>query len=158
MVDEQAERPPRTSMGEVFQRVHKVETDLAEVRTEIAGISVSLQGQGATLARIANTLEQKSATDWKALAAWASVVLGITGLVASLILTPMRAQMQANADAIGRLNDYRIIDTRNQLDDARSQMAQAEEGGRYKERVDRNDRAIEELRSHIQSMTRREAP
>lgn len=142
MVDEQPERPPRTSMGEVFQRVHKVETELSEVRTDIAGISVNLQSQGATLARIANTLEQKSATDWKALASWATVILGIVGLVASLILSPMRAQMEANQAAIDRLADYRIVDTRNQVEDARRQIADAEERGRYKERVDQLERRL----------------
>lgn len=135
------DRPPRTSMGEVFARVHKVENELAEVREDIAGISVNLQGQGQTLSRIANTLEQRSGTDWKALASWATVVLGITGLVASLVLAPMRAQMDANRTAIDRLAEFRIIDTRNQLDDARRQVAEAEERGRYQERVDALERA-----------------
>lgn len=139
---DQHEGRGRTSMGEVFARVHKVETELAEVREDIAGISVNLQGQGATLSRIANTLEQSRGTDWKALASWATVVLGITGLVASLVLAPMRAQMDANRQAIDRLADYRIVDTRNQLDDARRQVAEAEERGRYKERVDHLEREL----------------
>lgn len=143
MVDEdQQQHRGRTSMGEVFQRVHKVETELAEVRTDIAGILVNQQGQGATLSRIANTLEQRNATDWKALASWATVILGIVGLVASLILAPMRSQMEANQAAIDRLADYRILDTRNQVEDARRQIADAEERGRYKERVDQLERRV----------------
>lgn len=150
MADEQLDRPGRTSMGEVFARVHKVENELGEVRAIIAGVEVTLQSQGATLTRIATTLEQKNSTDWKALASWATVILGIVGLVASLILAPMRSQMEANKSAIDRLAEYRILDTRNQVDDARRQLAQAEERGRYKERIDELQRQVRKLRGEQQ--------
>lgn len=143
---EQEESPPRTSTREVFARLHKVETEVGELRTVIAGVEVTLQGHGATLARIATTLEQKNSTDWKALASWATVMLGIVGLVGSLILAPMRSQMNSNAEAIGRLSDYRILDTRNQLDDARRQLLQAQQDGRYMERVDELQQQLRDLR------------
>lgn len=135
--EEQSAR--RTSMGEVFSRVHKVEAEVAEIREQLAGIMVNLQGQGTTLSRIAVTLEQRNATDWKALAAWASVILAIVGLVTSLILTPMRAQLQSMTDAMQRINDDRIAETRNQL-------AAAEQRGRYMERVERLDAELQLLR------------
>lgn len=129
MTDEQDQPRHRSSIGEVFQRVHKVENDLSELRTDLASVAQIVKGQDATLSRIATGLEQRQQTDWKALASWATVILAVGGLFASLTLAPMRTQMDAQQRSIERLADFRV-------DDARRSLQDAEERGRYKERVD----------------------
>lgn len=129
MSDDQEQPRHRSSISEVFQRVHKVENELSSLRTDLASIAQIVKGQDATLSRIATGLEQRQQTDWKALASWATVILGVGSLLASLVLAPMRAQQEAQGRAIERLSDFRVEDARRALQDAESR-------GRYKERVD----------------------
>lgn len=132
-------------MNEVFQRVNHVERELADVREEMAGFNANLASQGQTLHRIAATLEQRSGTDWKAIWSAASVVLALIALGATLILSPIRQQIESNRSATEALNQRSIVESRAQLQDARDAIRVSEEMGRYKERVDRIDREVEEL-------------
>lgn len=129
MTDEQEQPRHRSSIGEVFQRVHKVETELAEVRTDLASIAQIVKGQDATLVRIATGLELRQQTDWKALASWATVILAVGGLFASLTLAPIRADIQNLEGTVNQTLEKRVADAKSTLDSA-------EEVGRYKERVD----------------------
>lgn len=142
---EQHESQPRSNTAAIFDRVHKVEGELAEVRETLAGITVQLGGQQATLSRIAANMEARSGTDWKALASWASVIMVVVGFVGTMVLGPMRSQIESTRTTVDRLNEGRILDTRSQLNDARQELADAEQRGRYLERVDRHERAIREL-------------
>lgn len=143
---DQTEERPRSNTAAIFDRVHKVEGELAEVRETLAGITVNLQGQAATLSRIAANMEARSGTDWKALASWASVIMVVIGFVGTMVLSPMRSEMQSQRTSIDRLNEGRMIDARAQLADARQELIDAEQRGRYLERVDRQGKLIDELR------------
>jgi hypothetical protein len=84
-------------------------------------------------------LDSKSATDWKSLASWASVLLLIVTALGTVILNPMRTQMDQSAIAISRLNEQRV-------EEARGQLAQAEQRGRYLERVDQLEKKLDLVR------------
>lgn len=136
------DRPQRSSNLAVFDRISKVEGDVAQVREQIAGMNVNLTSQGQTLTRIAMTLDQRGATDWKAIWSAASVMLALIALGASLILSPIRQQMDTNRLAIDEFHEREMMDSRDQLKDS-------EERGRYKERVDRIDRELQELEDEV---------
>lgn len=148
MMAEQHESHPRSNTAAIFDRLHTVEGEVAEVREQLAGITVNLQGQAATLSRIAANMEARSGTDWKALASWASVIMVIIGFVGTMVLGPMRSQIESTRTTVDRLNEGRILDARAALSDARQELIDAEQRGRYLERVDRHERAIKELEDH----------
>lgn len=125
-------------MNAVFDRVNRVEREVAQVREELAGITVNLNGLSATLSRMAISMEQKGATDWKAIWSAATVILAVISLAATLILGPMRTQIVDNAERIDRVTEDRIVQVRQQLVDA-------QEVGRYRERVDRIDKELDRL-------------
>lgn len=129
MLEEQDQPKHRSSIGEVFQRVHKVETEVASVRTDLASIAQIVKAQDVTLTRIATGLEQRQQTDWKALASWATVILAVGGLFASLTLAPIRADIQSIESTVNQTLEKRVAD-------AARTVESAEEVGRYKERVD----------------------
>lgn len=154
MSEAQPHESRRPSSSEVFERIRQVEGEVAEVREQLAGMNANLQGQATTLSRIAISLEQRSATDWKALGSWAAVIIAVIGMAATLILQPMRASIDGNAQNVARLSEARILDTRAQLQDARESIRAAEEMGRYKERVDRIDREITKLHELLKAQAR----
>lgn len=149
MPEEHHERAPRSSMGEVFTRVGVVEKDVAGVRTELATLGTNVANMSATLARISVNIEQRGATDWKALASWASVILAIVGLFASLMLTPIRAGLDANTAAIERINEARIADARLARQDIQIQIDQAERRGRRDAAIETNAAEILRLRDRL---------
>lgn len=122
----------RSSMAAVFDRIQRTEGEVAQVREQLAGITVNLNSQSQTLSRIALTVEQRSATDWKTIWSAAAVLLAIIGMGANMVLQPIRQQVDANQAALERL----IGD----------EIRRAEETGRYKERTDRNAKDLAELR------------
>lgn len=146
MSDHEPERTGRSSSAAVFDRINKVEGDLSQVREQIAGMNVNLTSQGQTLTRIAMTLDQRGATDWKMIWSAASVLLALIALGATLLLGPIRQQQDANRAAITALGDRAALEQRAALQDAREAIRQAEEAGRYKERIDRMDRELLELK------------
>jgi hypothetical protein len=143
--DQEVQRRDRSSTTAVFDRINKVEGDVAQVREVIAGMNVNLTSQGQTLTRIAMTLDQRGATDWKAIWSAASVLLALIALGATLILSPIRQQIDGNRLGLETLNNRAMIEARSQLQDAREAVRAAEEAGRYKERIDRIDRELEQL-------------
>jgi hypothetical protein len=151
MAEQENERRPSSSA--VYDRIHKVEGEVAEVREQLAGMNANLQSQATTLSRIAISLEQRSATDWKALGSWAAVIIAVIGLAATLILQPMRAAIDSNGANISRLSEARILDTRAQLQEASASLRASEEMGRYKERVDRIDRELQTLHELMKART-----
>lgn len=128
MAEPEHQQTHRTSNLEVFQRINKVEGDLGEVREQLAGMNANLQSQSQMLSRIALNQEQKSSTDWKSLAAWASVILAVVALFSTLALNPIKEGLSSVNSTIGRLQDQR--------DGDRSvAMQQAEERGAQREQV-----------------------
>lgn len=129
MVDPQEQRPARSSLGEVFERVHKVETDLGEVKQELAGVTVSINTMATTLNQVAASLHAKASTDWKALASWATVILAVVGVFSTLALTPIKERVQGQEAELRNLQDER---RRGQS----QAIAEAEQRGRLLERMD----------------------
>ena len=130
MVEQQEhQRPARSSLGEVFERVHKVETDLGEVKQELAGVTVSLNSMSQTLNQVAAGFQARAATDWKALASWATVILAVVGVFSTLALSPIKERVQGQESELRNLNDERRRDQS-------SAIAEAEQRGRLLERMD----------------------
>lgn len=147
MAEPEHQTDRRSSMNAVFDRVNLVEREVAGVREQIAGLSTNMTNQAATLARISVNLEQKGATDWKALASWATVILAIVGGVATLVLTPLRGQIDANARSIERLLESRGMDQTLQI-----QLA--EQRGRDRERLDQTVLMAKENRAMLEQLMR----
>jgi hypothetical protein len=144
MADQQHhdERPLRSSSAAIFERINKVEGDFASMREQIAGMNVNLTSQGQTLTRIAITLDQRGATDWKSIWSAASVVLALIAIGGTLILQPIKQQIEANRVSVSELNEMKVIEARTLLEDMRETISEAEQRGRYMERVDRIDREL----------------
>lgn len=147
MTDPQEQANRRDSNTAVYNRIYAVESSVAGIREQIAGITVNLNSQAGLLARIATSVESRSATDWKALAGWAGVLLTIVGLFTTLTLQPMRTQIQNQQDNIEHLNQIRIAEIP-------AQIQEAELRGRYRERIDNMEREFNRLREHIDPKTR----
>lgn len=119
----------RSSTTEIFQRVRGVEAEIGGIKSELSAMAAILTNQGNVLARISLNIEQKSSTDWKALASWASVVIVVIGLFSTLALNPVKERQANQEQTIERIVDARATDAQNRIQDA-------EQRGRYRERVD----------------------
>lgn len=144
--EEQHDRP-RSSMTAVFDRVQLVEREVAGMRADFAGLQQNVNNLTSVVTRMSVTLEQKSATDWKALASWATVVLAIVGLVASLVFAPLRAQIESNRADIQKVSEQHQVDVRREIDTAF-------ERGRDRERIDAVVKRLEENRRYIDELTK----
>jgi hypothetical protein len=135
----------RSSTNAIFDRIGHIEREFADTRAQIAGMGVNLAGLSQSFARVQQLVEARSSTDWKGLAAWASVILAVVGFGIQLILGPIRAGVDAQGEAIRTLNEYRVTDARAQTADVRMQIDLAERRGRELERVEQLRLTVDKL-------------
>lgn len=138
----------RSSTNAIFDRIGHIEREFADTRAQIAGMGVNLAGLSQSFARVQQLVESRNSTDWKSLAAWASVILAVVGFGIQLILGPIRASLDAQSEAIRTLNEYRVTDARAQNADVRLQIDLAERRGREQERVEQLRLAVDKLTQH----------
>jgi hypothetical protein len=143
MADEQPRE--RSSTTAIFDRINTIEREFAETRSQMTGITVTLTGLQSSLSRIQQMVEARSATDWKALASWATVILAVVGGFVTLVLGPVRAQIDAQAASINRFNEIRLADLREKNEDHKRELELAEQRGRTLERMDELVRRVDRL-------------
>lgn len=131
----------RSSMNAVFDRMNTVEKQIAALTTNVGHLSTQLT-------RVATSLEERSSTDWKALASWATVVLAIVGIFLSQVIAPVKQVGETNAANIARINDARLADSHDAV-------ARAEERGRDRERIDQQRRELEKAWAVIEQIQRK---
>lgn len=136
----------RSSTTAIFDRITSLERGHSESQSQLTGITVTLTGLQASVGRIQQMVEARSATDWKTLAAWATVLLAVVGAFVQLVLGPLRGSIDSQAEAIRRLDDIRQLDVRQEAADHQRQIELAERRGRDAQRLDDLIRRSEEMR------------
>lgn len=141
----EARREHGGATAEAFRRLGLAEQEIGDLREQFAGFSAIQQAQGETLSGItqtlsdvARTLQARSITDWKSLAAWAGVILMSVGLYTTLNLAPIHERQEIDREQIRGL-------TQAQEQTTQSMVELAEKRGRYLERVDQQQTRIDRL-------------
>lgn len=140
-------------VSEVFRRLGAAEGRLVQLGEQVIGVASQLEHQDrqlssmeAQLSAIANSLQSKSATDWKALAAWASVLLTLVVLYTTLTTSPMREAVAQNRSDILDLNTRVATADRQYLLDMRQStavdIAEAEKRGARVARLEALERQV----------------
>lgn len=130
------EQPGRSSTTVIFERIGALERGHSESQSQLTGITVTLTGLQTSVSRIQQMVEARSATDWKTLAAWATVLLAVVGAFVQLVLGPLRAAIDSQAQSIRRFDDIRQADVRQQAVEYQRQIELAERRGRDAQRLD----------------------
>lgn len=141
MADEQPRE--RGSTTAIFERIGTLEREFADSRSQMTGITVTLAGLQSSVGRIQQMVEARSATDWKTLASWATVMLAVVGAFVQLVLGPIRSTIDSQAQSIRRLDDMRQADLRQQAADYQRQLELAERRGRDAQRLDDIQRQVQ---------------
>lgn len=144
---QRANDPEREQIGRIY-------SELDTVRQQQAKQDETLNHLAKGMDRLANGFDQMrqewarhSQTDWKTLASWAAVILGIIGLGISLTIAPIRDRQ---ADIRIEMREHREILETNRVDAARLQ-----ERSRWLEkRQDHDDEASElrEIRTRLDDL------
>lgn len=137
---------------EVFNRLGVAESEIGTLREQFSAFSVKMDSQGTQLnhienqlSAIVNSVQARSVTDWKSLAAWAGVILTVVALYTNLNLTPLRESIgEGKADRVDMRQEMRTISAaQNQT--VTSLIDAAERRGRAIERMDNIEERLENI-------------
>jgi hypothetical protein len=92
------------------QRLSHLETEVASIKTTVYSQNKKLEGIEKGLDKISDKVAAKS-TDWKTLAAWASLILGLTIYHGNLTLKPINSSINTLDSTLQR--DMRLLDEIN---------------------------------------------
>lgn len=128
---------------EVFSRLGIAESEIGTLREQFSAFSVKMDSHGnqlnhieSQLSAIVSSVQQRSQTDWKTMAAWASVILAVVALFTNLNLQPIK---EGIAEGKVERNDLRAEIRRIDASQARTLtelIDAAEKRGRTIERLD----------------------
>lgn len=115
-----------TNLSEVFNRVNLVEREVGNVRSEVSAIVARLDSQSTTLQRIVESLEEKSSTDWKALAAWGALIVAVGGAIFTLTVAPLKERLAGQEQFLNKSLEQRASDMQQMVHDAEERGAERE--------------------------------
>lgn len=166
---ERRSRPSRAAdvhsdgeVSEVFRRLSTAEQKIGDLSEQIVGVSTQLRHQDqqlntieSQLSAIATSVQQSTATDWKTLAAWATVLLAVVALYTNLNLAPIKeAILDSRADRVDLRNEVKAVST-TQAQSVNAQVEAAEIRGRNLQRLDEVERELKMLHVDVQNIERR---
>lgn len=128
---------------EVFRRLGDAEQQIGQLREQFVGFSAQLKHQDQQLSHIesqigaiANSFQARNVTDWKTLAAWASVILAVVALYTNLNLAPLKEGIADGKSTTAAMrSEIKSVETA-QVRSINELVSSAEMRGRAAERLD----------------------